>query len=566
MNVYRNYIAPINENAPYDELKEKFKINIPDNFNFAYDVVDWYAENAPDKRALVWCNDEGEEHIYTFKQISEESKKTAGFLVSQGIKKGDKVLLLLRRRFEFWYFMLALHRIGAIAVPGTVQLTAKDIEYRIKMAKIKMIVAIDEPDLMKEIEDGNPSDSTVEKFVKVKSHSILSLNTLTSFSKNIFRKNSWIDFNSEFNKKDNGFENFNASRCTNNDDTMLLYFTSGTSGEPKMVAHNFVYPLGHIVTAKFWQNVIDDGLHLTIAETGWAKAVWGKLYGQWLCGSAVFAYDMLAFKPKNVIEKILHYGVTTFCAPPTVYRYLVRTDLSKYDLSNVKYWVTAGEAVSPEIIQLFHEQTGKEFHEAYGQTEATVIIGNFPGMNEKQGSMGKPAPGYDVRIVDENGKDCNCGEKGEIIINLEKGKPFGLFAGYYNDEERTKKVFANGIYHTGDTAYIDDDGYFFFVGRNDDMIKSAGFRISPFEVESVLQLHPSVLECAVTGVADPKRGMVVKASIVLNKGFSESHELAQELQDFVLHRIALYKKPRIIEFVKELPKTISGKIIHRQEE
>lgn len=543
MTLFKKFLADDRDYNNYEELKEHFKINIPANFNFAYDVVDEYAEKAPEKRALVWCDDHGEEKILTFADMSEMSKKTANFLTAHGIRKGDAVLLILRRRYEFWLFMIALHRIGAIAVPATTQLLVKDIEYRNNAAKIKMIVSVDDEKLMDEIDKAMPNSPSV-------------LNRVTIGSDRV----GWVNFHREYEMCLPIFDRATGSSKTKNDDIMLLYFTSGTSGYPKMVQHNFVYPLGHIVTAKYWQNVVDDGLHLTIAETGWAKAVWGKLYGQWLAGSAVFAYDMDSFKPDLMLQKMAHYKVTTFCAPPTVYRYLIRQNLKKYDLSNLKYCVTAGEALNSEVYNRFYEQTGIKMFEAFGQTEATVIIGNFPGMEIKPGSMGKPAPGYDVEIMSAGAKKCAPGETGEIVIHVDKGRPFGLFAGYYQDVSLTAAAFDNDLYHTGDTAYMDEDGYFWFVGRNDDIIKSAGYRISPFEVESVLQQHPAVLECAVTGVEDKKRGQLVKATVVLTKEFKASKELEIELQEFVKEHTASYKHPRIIEFVDELPKTISGKI------
>lgn len=543
MNLYKDYLYNKQDFTNYEDLKANFKIRIPENFNFSYDIVDRYAKEAPEKRALVWCDDSGEEHIFTFREMSIESQRTANYLTARGIKKGDAVMLILRRRYEFWFFILALHRIGAIAVPATDQLLQKDIEYRNNAAQIKMIVSYDNHIIQAEIEKSLKNSPSVQTLVTVGP-----------------ARDGWLTYHEEASSCAAEFPRPQGDGATHNEDTMLLYFTSGTSGYPKMVQHNFVYPLGHIVTAKYWQNTVDDGLHLTVAETGWAKAVWGKLYGQWLTGSAVFAYDMTAFKPDTLLKLMSHYKVTTFCAPPTVYRYLVRQDLSKYDLSALQYCVTAGEALNPEIYNKFYEQTGLKMFEAYGQTEATVMVGNFPGMEPKPGSMGKPAPGYDVTIVRPDGTRCAPGETGSIVVSLEKGHPFGLFAGYYHDDDMTNEVFAENTYHTGDTAYYDEDGYIWFVGRDDDIIKSSGYRISPFEVESVLQQHPAVLECAVTGVPDLKRGQAVKASIVLTSGFEPSKKLETELQEYVQKQTALYKKPRIIEFVASLPKTISGKI------
>ena len=539
----KKYIEGSLEFSSYEEMREKFSIKIPENFNFAYDVVDEYAGTEPNRTALVWCDDNDEERYFSFFDLAEASAKTANFLKERGIKKGDRVMIILRRRYEFWFFLLALHKIGAIAIPATTMLLAKDVEYRNKAANVKMIVTVDEENLQEEVEKSLENSPSVESLVAIGK-----------------KRKGWISFYDFYESESPIFKRPSGEEGTENSDIMLLYFTSGTSGYPKMVEHNFSYPLGHIVTAKYWQGVLNGGLHLTVAETGWAKAVWGKIYGQWLCGSAVFVYDMNSFVPAKLLEKMAKYKVTTFCAPPTVYRYLVRQNLKKFDLSNLKCCATAGEALNDEIFNKFYELTGHKLKEGYGQTELTLTIGNFPGMEIKPGSMGKPAPGYNIDIVDSQGNSCPAGETGEIVIRLEKGRPFGMFAGYYKDDELTAKVFEGNLYHTGDTAYKDQDGYYWFVGRTDDMIKSAGYRISPFEVESVLQKHPAVLECAVTGVLDPKRGQVVKATIVLNEGFTGDTKLSRDLQAFVKENTASYKYPRIIEFVEELPKTISGKI------
>ncbi len=543
MNIYKNFIEGERDFTDYEDLKKNFKIRIPENFNFAYDVVDYYAEKEPSKRALIWCNDDGEEKIFTFADISRESKRAANVLKRLGIKKGDTVMLILRRRYEFWFLILACHRLGAIAIPATNQLLQKDIEYRTKAAGVKLIITLDDEKIQGEIEKAMPASPLVRGLMTVGKP-----------------RGGWLSYHEIAADTPDIFDRPAGDLATKNEDVMLLYFTSGTSGYPKMVQHNFLYPLGHIVTAKYWQNVVDDGVHLTVAETGWAKAVWGKLYGQWLCGSAVLAYDMISFKPHLLLQRMEKYGVTTFCAPPTVYRYMIRQDLRKYNLSKLCYAVTAGEALNPEVYNKFYEQTGIRMFEAYGQTEATVMIGNFPGMTPKPGSMGKPAPGYDVHIVRPDGSDCGPKESGSIIVKLDKGRPFGLFSGYYRDEKLTEAAFEGGIYRTGDTAYIDEDGYIWFIGRDDDVIKTAGYRVSPFEVESILQEHPSVLECAVTGVPDPKRGQAIKATIVLTKDYEASHELELKILEFVKAHTAGYKQPRIIEFVKELPKTISGKI------
>jgi len=528
----------------YEDLYKNFKISIPENFNFAYDVVDEYAKTEPKREALVWCDDNDESHIFTFKDLSLASQRTANFLAEQGIQKGDRVMLILRRRYEFWFFLLALHRIGAIAIPATNMLAAEDLEYRFKAAEVKMVVTYDEPALQKEVDKAKSKCPSVEKLVTVGQTA----------------RQNWISFYDDYEIFPAKFERPEGDAATHNDDIMIVYFTSGTSSNPKMVAHTFTYPLGHIVTAKYWQHVIDGGRHLTVAETGWAKALWGKIYGQWIAGSAVFTYDMKVFIPGKLLEKMAEYKVTTFCAPPTVYRYILQHGIGKYDLSSLKHCTTAGEALNVDIYNKFYEQTGLRMQEGYGQTELTLTTGNFGFSEPHPGSMGKPSPGYRMEIVNANGEPCADDEVGELIIKIDQGKPFGMFGGYYCDDERTEKVFEGGVYHTGDTATRDKDGYYWFVGRNDDLIKSSGYRISPFEVEEVIHKHPAVLEVAVTGVEDKDRGQAVKATIVLQKGYEASKELAKEIQLFTKKVAASYKSPRIIDFVTELPKTISGKI------
>ena len=532
------------EYSSYEDLYENFKITIPNDFNFAYDVVDEYAMNEPKREALVWCDDDDESHIFTFKDLSLASQRTANFLVEQGIQKGDRVMLILRRRYEFWFFLLALHRVGAIAIPATNMLAAEDLEYRFNAAEIKMVVTYDEPALQKEVEKAKTKCKSVEKMVTVGQTA----------------RQNWISFYDDYEIYPAHFARPTGEAATHNDDIMVVYFTSGTSSNPKMVAHTFSYPLGHIVTAKYWQHVVDGGRHLTVAETGWAKALWGKIYGQWIAGSAVFTYDMKVFIPGKLLEKMAEYKVTTFCAPPTVYRYILHHGLSKYDLSNLKYCTTAGESLNLDIYKQFFEQTGIRLQEGYGQTELTLTTGNFGFSEPKPGSIGKPSPGYRMEIVNPDGSPCGVDEVGELIIKIDQGKPFGMFGGYYRDPERTEKVFEGGVYHTGDTASRDKDGYFWFVGRTDDLIKSSGYRISPFEVEEVIHKHPAVLEVAVTGVEDKDRGQAVKATIVLQKGYEASKELSKEIQLFTKKIAASYKSPRIIDFVTELPKTISGKI------
>lgn len=543
--MYQKYVKANSNYNIYQELKDNFSIVIPENFNFAYDVVDEYAKTEPNRTALVWCDDAGSERIFSFLDLKIASDKTANFLLSQGIKKGDAVMLILRRRYEFWYFLLALHKIGAIAVPATNLLLKSDIEYRTNAASIKMIVSLEDNELQHQIDLALPTSASVQHLVTTGP-----------------ARQGWISFQETYPTLSQEFLRPQGQDATSNDDIMLLYFTSGTSGYPKMVQHNFTYPLGHIVTAKYWQKVVEGGLHLTLAETGWAKAVWGKIYGQWLAGSAVFAYDMTTFVPGRLLEKMEKYKVTTFCAPPTVYRYLVRQDFTKYDLSSLIHCTTAGEALNGEIFNKFYEKTGLKMKEGYGQTELTLTIGNFDGIEPRPGSMGMPAPGYNIDIVNADGNSCKPEEVGEIVLRLDKGRPFGMFAGYYKNEQKTEEAFMGGLYHTGDMAYKDEEGYFWFVGRIDDMIKSAGYRISPFEVESTLMQHPAVLECAVTGVADDARNQVVKATIVVAPGYEGDQQLSQELQEFAKKETASYKAPRLIEFVKELPKTISGKIRH----
>ena len=532
------------EYSSYEDLYENFKLNIPDDFNFAYDVVDEYAKTEPKREALVWCDDNDESHIFTFKDLSIASQRTANFLVEKGIKKGDRVMLILRRRYEFWFFLLALHRIGAIAIPATNMLAAEDLEYRFNAAEIKMVVTYDDPALQKEVDKAKSKCESVEKLVTVGQTA----------------RQNWISFYDDYELFPSTFERPVGDAATHNDDIMIVYFTSGTSSNPKMVAHTYTYPLGHIVTAKYWQHVVDGGRHLTVAETGWAKALWGKIYGQWIAGSAVFTYDMTTFIPGKLLEKMAEYKVTTFCAPPTVYRYILQHGLSKYDLSSLQYCTTAGEALNLDIYNRFYEQTGIRMQEGYGQTELTLTTGNFGFSEPHPGSIGKPSPGYQMEIINAEGKPCEAEEVGELIIKIDQGKPFGMFGGYYRDAERTEKVFEGGVYHTGDTAYRDKDGFFWFVGRTDDLIKSSGYRISPFEVEEVLHKHPAVLEVAVTGVEDKSRGQAVKATVVLQKGYEASKELAKEIQLFAKNIAASYKSPRIIDFVTELPKTISGKI------
>lgn len=546
-SLYHEYLVDDRDFTDYEDFKKNCKLKTKQDFNFAYDIVDRYASDFPGKRALVWINDEGEEKTFTFDDISRESKRAAYWLVSKGIKKGDTVMLVLRRRYEWWILMPALHRIGAIVIPATDQLLQSDIEYRTNAADVKMIISYDNPIIQGEIEKSMPNSKTVQYLVTVGKE----------------KRDGWISFHEEYEKAPAEFPRPVGEAATHNKDPMLLYFTSGTSGYPKMVLQDYDYPIGHIMTAKYWHGVVEDGLHLTIAETGWAKSTWGKLYGQWIAGTALFVYDMNMFKPAKMLEMISKYGLTTFCAPPTVYRYLVRQNLSKYDLSKCTRFSTAGEALNDEVYNKWLEQTGKKIYEGYGQTESTIICGNFLELSEiRPGSMGRPNPLYNVEILDANNKSVPAGEIGELCIHVEDGRPFGLLMGYHKDVALTANAFDGGVYHTGDNVYMDEDGYVWFVGRKDDIIKTAGYRVSPFEVESILQKHPAVMECAVTGVEDPKRGMAVKATIVLSPGYDKKDpkEMEIELSTFAKENTAMYKCPRIFEFLPELPKTISGKI------
>jgi acetyl-CoA synthetase len=532
------------EFGSYEDFKENFRIVIPDNFNFAYDVVDVYAGEQPDKKALIWCDDNGDEKIFSFSDLAHYSNRTANILKKYGIRKGDSVMLMLKSRYEFWFFLLALHRIGAIAVPATHMLTKKDIVYRTERANIRMVVAAPDTGILDRVDDACKEVGDI-------------LSTRIAIG---LTREGWVSFEKELEEASADFARPTGEEATTNDDILLNYFSSGTTGFPKMVQHNFTYPLAHIITARYWQNVTDNGLHYTVADSGWAKCVWGKIYGQWIAGSAVFVYDYDRFTAERMLENTVKYGVTTFCAPPTIYRFLIREDLSKYDLSCLDYCVTAGEPLNPEVYQKFLEITGLKLMEGFGQTETIVTLATYPWIEPKPGSMGKPSPEYTIELLNAEGKPCEAGEEGEIVIDTSFGKPPGIFIGYGADPERTRDVWHDGYYHTGDMAWKDEDGYFWFIGRADDIIKTSGYRVGPFEVESALIEHPAVLECAITGVPDPIRGQVIKATIVLTRDYTASEELKRELQDHVKRVTAPYKYPRVIEFVKELPKTISGKI------
>ena len=526
-----------------EDYREHLHFNIPENFNFAYDVMDVWAEEQPDKVALIWTNDEGEEKIFTFADLKRESDQTAAYFASLGIGHGDMVMIILKRRYEWWLTMLALHKLGAIAIPATHMLTKHDIVYRNNRASVRAIVCVGEEYVLTQVSDAMSESPTVQ--------------TLISVGPEV--PDGFHDWHKEW---QNAPAFVRPNHVNTNDDTMLMYFTSGTSGEPKMVAHDFLYALGHLVTGVFWHNLSEDSIHLTVADTGWGKAVWGKFYGQWFAGAAVFVFDHEKFTAEKILRKIEQYHITSFCAPPTVYRFMIREDFSQYDLSSLRYCCTAGEALNAAVYDRFYELTGIRLMEGFGQTETCMTLGTMPWMTPKPGSMGKPNAQYDIDLLRPDGTSCEDGEKGQIVVRVGDVKPLGLFKGYYRDDQLTRKAWHDGIYYTGDMAWRDEDGYYWFVGRIDDVIKSSGYRIGPFEVESALMTHPAVVECAITGVPDDIRGMVVKATVVLGKEWKDKagDELVKELQNHVKHETAPYKYPRIIEFVDELPKTISGKI------
>ena len=532
-----------------EDYKRNLHFKIPENFNFAYDVMDAWAEERPDKLALLWTSERGEEVRATFAELKDQTDRTAAYFQSLGIGHGDKVMLILKRHYQWWLSMLALHKLGAVAIPATHMLTKHDIVYRDQRASVKAIVCANDEYVTGQILAAMPDSPTVKVLVAV--------NSLSQQGKAV--PEGFHDWRQEWPKAPRFVR---PEHVNTNEDTMLIYFTSGTSGEPKMVAHDYLYALGHLTTGVFWHNLTPDSIHLTVADTGWGKAVWGKLYGQWLAGATVFVYDHEKFTAEKIMRQIEKYRVTSFCAPPTIYRFMILEDFSKYDLSSLRYCTTAGEALNPSVAETFHQLTGIQLMEGFGQTETTMTLGTFPWMKPKPGSMGKPNAQYDVRLLRADGTECEEGEKGEICIRVGDEKPIGLFKGYYRDPELTKEAWHDGIYHTGDMAWRDQDGYHWFEGRADDVIKSSGYRIGPFEVESALMTHPAVVECAITGVPDDIRGMVVKATVVLAKEWKDraGDVLIKELQNHVKRETAPYKYPRIIEFVDELPKTISGKI------
>ncbi len=512
-----------------------------EKFNFAFDVVDAIADKNPDKLAMLHISNSLEERRFSFGDMKRYSNKTANYFESLGIKKGDRVLVVLKRHYQFWFTILALHKIGAIIIPATNLLVEHDFDYRFKAAGVCAIVCTGDGDVAHQAELGAKKCESVKTKIIVNG-----------------KRDGWHNFDSEVESFSDVYERKEDSACGS--EPMLMFFTSGTTGYPKIAMHNHKYPLGHFITAKYWHRVKKDGLHFTISDTGWGKALWGKLYGQWLCEAGIFTYDFDKFSAHDILPMFAKYNITTFCAPPTMYRFFIKEDISKYDLSSLTYSTVAGEALNPEVYNKWLEITGLRLMEGFGQTETTLAVGNLYGMNPKPGSMGKPSPLFDVDIVDADGNSVKVGETGEIVVHTKNGAPCGLFMGYYQNEEKTKEAWHDGIYHTGDTAWKDEDGYFWYVGRVDDLIKSSGYRIGPFEIESVIMELPYVLECAITGAPDEIRGQVVKASIVLTKGTKASDELKKEIQNHVKKVTAPYKYPRIVEFVDELPKTISGKI------
>lgn len=527
----------------YEDFMENFAVKVPENFNFGYDIVDAWATEEPGRRALTWTNPAGEEYNYTFADMKEMSDRTASFLSSLGIGRGDRVMLMMKRRRQWWPTMVAITKLGATAVPATHLLTAADIEYRCNKAGIKAIIAAGDSIITRHVSEAMPHCPTVK--------------ILVSTGPSV--PPGWRDLDKEVEK---AAPFVRPEKVNENSDISLIYFTSGTTGEPKMVAHDFTYPLGHIITARCWHDLKGTDRHLTIADTGWGKAVWGKLYGQWITGSDVFVYDYDKFVPADILNILSKYRITTFCAPPTIFRFLIREDVKAYDLSSLRHCTIAGEALNPSVFEEWKRLTGISLKEGFGQTETTLTVATYPWVEPRPGSMGVRGPQYDIDLVDSDGNPVEDGEEGEIIIHIDRKRPVGLFKCYLDDPQETSKAMRDGVYHTGDVACRDKDGYYWFVGRIDDVIKSSGYRIGPFEVENALMSHPAVVECAVTGVPDDIRGQVVKATIVLAKEWRDRNpeQLAREIQDHVKQATAPYKYPRVVEFVESLPKTISGKI------
>ena len=542
--LYHEYMDVQGDFISYEDFNKNFRLKRPASFNFAYDVVDRLGREDPERPALLWTDPEGDVVRYDFRRMMLDSNRAANYFKSIGVKKGDAVMLILKRHHEFWPIIIALHKIGAITIPATHLLTAKDIRYRVQAADVTTIVCTEHTTCVADaVEEAAPDCPTLKNRVLVRT-----------------KRPGWLSYDEGFATASDVWEKPTGDAYAQNEDIMLLYFTSGTTGMPKMVTHNYYYPLGHILTAVYWLQVEDGGLHLTVSETGWAKSVWGKLYGQWLGGSCVFVYDFDKFNAAELLGMIEKFHITTYCSPPTMYRYMLQEDFSKYDLSSLKHCSVAGEPLNPDMAEEWKKRTGIELREAFGQTELVVTLATFPWMKVCPGSMGKPAPVFDVDLIDEEGNSCPPGVSGEIVIRTHHGAPIGMFSGYYRNQDMTDDVWDGKIYHTRDIAWRDEWGYYWYVGRADDVIKSSGYRIGPFEVESALLEHPAVLETAITAAPDELRGQVVKATIVLKPGWEAGDALKKELQEHVKRTTAPYKYPRIIEFVSELPKTISGKI------
>ncbi len=536
--IYQDYIDTEEDK---NGVLKKISFKNEQNFNFAFDLIDRMGREQPDKLALLHIDKNHAERRFTFADIKRASSQTANYLKSLGIKRGDKVLLILKRHYQFWLVMIALHKLGAVAIPATNQLKEHDISYRLNKAGVKMVICTADDGVAEQVDIAAKEAPTLETKLIVNG-----------------KRDGWRSFDEEYPLYTGKFDR--PDDCPCGDEPMLMYFTSGTTGNPKIAAHNFMYPLGHFVTAKYWHCVNPNGLHLTVADSGWAKCAWGKLYGQWLCEAPLFVYDFDRFDAEDILPMFAKYQITTFCAPPTILRMLAKQNISKYDLSSIEHMTTAGEALNPEVFRQFEAATGLQIMEGFGQTETTVALANLAGMKAKLGSMGKPVALYDIDLVDADGNSVDDGEVGEIVIKVENGSPCGLFRGYYKDDEKTAEVFRDGLYHTGDTAWRDEEGYYWYVGRVDDVIKSSGYRIGPFEIENVIMELPYVLECGVSAAPDEVRGQVVKASIVLTKGTEPTDELKKEIQQYVKSRTAPYKYPRIVVFRDELPKTTSGKI------
>ena len=539
---------PRTEFDSYEDFKKNYKVNIPENFNFGFDIVDAWAEQEPEKLALTWCDDHGGEKFFTFTEIKRLSNKTANYFKSIGVKKGAVVMLILRRRWEYWVCAAALHKIGAVLIPATLQLTKKDIVYRVNAAEISTIVCVNDSFVIEQVEAAKKETDVLKNTILVNE-----------------KRDGWIEFEEAIADFSEDFPRPQGEAATRYDDIMLVYFTSGTTGMPKMVQHNFSYPLGHIVTAKYWQQVQENKLHMSVSDSGWAKFGWGKIYGQWICGAVIFAYDMDKFVPLKLLEHITKYKVTTFCAPPTMFRFMLQEDVSKFDLSCIKHCAIAGEPLNPEVFKRWYDVTGLKLCEGFGQSESSVMLATFQWFEPVPGSMGKPSPLYDIQLIDAEGNVCEDGDEGAIVVmDVKNNPPAGLFTGYYHNPQLTEANLGGAYYDTGDMAWRDSNGYYWFIGRHDDVIKCSGSRIGPFEVESALLEHPSVVECAITAVPDPIRGQVVKATVVLAAGYTPSDELTRELQNHVKRVTAPYKYPRVVEFVDELPKTVGGKIKRAQ--